>query len=248
MYCGGTAIPRTIEFAAYGEIAREVGAILCADIAHISGLVAAGAHPSPAGIADVVSTTTHKTLRGPRGGMLMCTAEHAKAIDRAVFPGLQGGPHNHTTAGIAVALKEAKTDEFKKYAHQIIANAKALAAAMVERGFSLITGGTDNHLILCDLTGKNVSGKIAAKALDVAGIELNYNSIPFDPRKPFDPSGIRLGTAAVTSRGMKEAEMKQIAAWMDRVVSAPADTAVQETVAGEIRELCAKFPAPGILV
>jgi glycine hydroxymethyltransferase len=248
MYCGGTAIPRTIEFAAYGEIAREVGAILCADIAHISGLVAAGAHPSPAGIADVVSTTTHKTLRGPRGGMLMCKAEHAKAIDRAVFPGLQGGPHNHTTAGIAVALKEAKTDEFKKYAHQIIANAKALAAAMVERGFSLITGGTDNHLILCDLTGKNVSGKIAAKALDVAGIELNYNSIPFDPRKPFDPSGIRLGTAAVTSRGMKEAEMKQIAAWMDRVVSAPADTAVQETVAGEIRELCAKFPAPGILV
>ena len=248
MYCGGTAIPRTIEFAAYGEIAKEVGAILCADIAHIAGLVAAGAHPSPAGIADVVSTTTHKTLRGPRGGMLMCKAEHAKAIDRAVFPGLQGGPHNHTTAGIAVALKEAKTEEFKKYAHQIVANAKALAAAMVEHGFSLITGGTDNHLILCDLTGKNVSGKIAAKALDVAGIELNYNSIPFDTRKPFDPSGIRLGTAAVTSRGMKEAEMKQIAAWMARVVSAPADTAIQETVAGEIRELCAKFPAPGILI
>ena len=248
MYCGGTAIPRTIEFAAYGEIAKEVGAILCADIAHIAGLVAAGAHPSPAGIADVVSTTTHKTLRGPRGGMLMCKAEHAKAIDRAVFPGLQGGPHNHTTAGIAVALKEAKTEEFKKYAHQIVANAKALAAAMVEHGFSLITGGTDNHLILCDLTGKNVSGKIAAKALDVAGIELNYNSIPFDTRKPFDPSGIRLGTSAVTSRGMKEAEMKQIAAWMNRVVSAPADVGIQETVAGEIRELCAKFPAPGILV
>ncbi len=248
MYCGGTAIPRTIEFAAYGEIAKEVGAILCADIAHIAGLVAAGAHPSPAGIADVVSTTTHKTLRGPRGGMLMCKAEHAKAIDRAVFPGLQGGPHNHTTAGIAVALKEAKTEAFTKYAHQIVANAKALAAAMVEHGFSLITGGTDNHLILCDLTGKNVSGKIAAKALDAASIELNYNSIPFETRKPFDPSGMRLGTAAVTSRGMKEPEMKQIAAWMNRVVSAPADTGVQETVAGEIRELCAKFPAPGILV
>jgi glycine hydroxymethyltransferase len=248
MFCGGTAIPRTIEFAAYGEIAKEVGAILCADIAHISGLVAAGAHPSPAAHCDVVSTTTHKTLRGPRGGMLMCKAEHAKAIDRAVFPGLQGGPHNHTTAGIAVALHEAKTEAFKAYAHQIVANAKALAAAMVERGFSLITGGTDNHLILCDLTNKNVSGKIGAKALDAAGIELNYNSIPFDPRKPFDPSGMRLGTAAVTSRGMKEPEMKQIAAWMERVIAAPADTAVQAQVAGEIRELCAKFPAPGILV
>jgi glycine hydroxymethyltransferase len=248
IFCGGTAIPRTIEFAAYGEIAKEVGAILCADIAHIAGLVAAGAHPTPAGIADVISTTTHKTLRGPRGGMLMCRAEHQKAIDRAVFPGLQGGPHNHTTAGIAVALREAATAEFKAYAHQIVSNAKALASALVEHGFQLITGGTDNHLILVDLTSKNVSGKIAAKALDAAGIELNYNSIPFDPRKPFDPSGIRLGTPAVTSRGMKEAEMKQIAAWMDRVVSAPADTAMHAQVAGEIRDLCARFPAPGILV
>jgi glycine hydroxymethyltransferase len=248
MFCGGTAIPRTIEFAAFGEIAKEVGALLCADIAHIAGLVAGGAHPSPVAVADVVSTTTHKTLRGPRGGMLMCKAEHAKAIDRAVFPGLQGGPHNHTTAGIAVALKEAQSDAFKTYAHQIVANAKALAAALVERGFALVTGGTDNHLILADLTNKNVSGKIAAKALDASGIELNYNSVPFDPRKPFDPSGIRIGTPAVTSRGMKEAEMRQIAAWMDQVVSAPADTTVQQRVAGEIRELCAKFPAPGILV
>jgi glycine hydroxymethyltransferase len=180
--------------------------------------------------------------------MLMCKADHAKAIDRAVFPGLQGGPHNHTTAGIAVALKEAATAEFKKYAHQIVANAKALAAAMVERGFSLVTGGTDNHLILADLTNKNVSGKIAAKALDAAGIELNYNSVPFDPRKPFDPSGIRIGTAAVTSRGMGEAQMKQIAAWMDQVVSAPTDSALHAKVAGEVKELCAKFPAPGILV
>jgi len=248
MYCGGTAIPRTIDFAVFGEIAREVGALLCADIAHIAGLIAAGAHPSPVAVADVVSTTTHKTLRGPRGGMLMCKSAHAKAIDRAVFPGLQGGPHNHTTAGIAVALHEAATAEFKTYAHQIVANAKVLAAALVERGFSLVTGGTDNHLILADLTTKNVPGKVAAKALDAAGIELNYNSVPFDQRKPFDPSGIRIGTPAVTSRGMKEGEMRQIAVWMDQIVSAPADTALQERVAGEVRELCTKFPAPGILV
>src|SRR5512132_551909 len=166
MWAGGTAIPRTIDFPAFAEIAKEVGAVFVADIAHIAGLVAAGAHPSPVPHADVVSTTTHKTLRGPRGGMLMCKAEHAKAIDRSVFPGLQGGPHNHTTAGIAGALHEANTDLFKRYAHQIVANAKALAAAMVERGFSLVTGGTDNHLILADLTSKNVPGKIAAKALD----------------------------------------------------------------------------------
>jgi len=248
LFAGGTAIPRTIDFAAFGEIAREVGAVFVADIAHIAGLVAAGAHPSPVPMADVVSTTTHKTLRGPRGGMLMCKATHQKAIDRAVFPGLQGGPHNHTTAGVAIALKEAQTAEFKTYAHQIVANARALAAALVERGFALVTGGTDNHLILADLTPKNVSGKIAAKALDAAGMELNYNSIPFDPRKPFDPSGIRLGTPSVTSRGMKEGEMRQIAAWMDAVVSAPTDTGLHEKIAGEIRELCAKFPAPGILV
>ncbi|HWO19214.1 MAG TPA: serine hydroxymethyltransferase [Kofleriaceae bacterium] len=248
LFAGGTAIPRTIDFAAFGEIAREVGAVFAADIAHIAGLVAAGAHPSPVPVADVVSTTTHKTLRGPRGGMLMCTAAHQKAIDRAVFPGLQGGPHNHTTAGIAIALKEAATEQFKTYAHQIVANSRALAAALVERGFDLITGGSDNHLILADLTSKKVSGKIGAKALDAAGMELNYNSVPFDPRKPFDPSGIRLGTPAVTSRGMKEPEMRQIAAWMDAVISAPDDAALHERVAGEVRELCAKFPAPGILL
>src|SRR5882757_435159 len=243
LFAGGTAIPRTIDFATFGEIAKEVGAVFVADIAHIAGLVAAGAHPSPVPVADVVSTTTHKTLRGPRGGMLLCTAAHQKAIDRAVFPGLQGGPHNHTTAGIAVALKEAATEDFKNYAHQIVANAKALAAALVERGFSLVTGGTDNHLILADLTSKNVPGKVAAKALDAAGIELNYNTVPFDPRKPFDPSGVRLGTPAVTSRGMKEPEMKQIAAWMDAAVNAPTDAGLHEKIAGEIRELCAKFPA-----
>lgn len=246
LFAGGTAVPRTIEFSAYAEIAKEVGAIFVADIAHISGLVAAGVHPTPVPHADVVSTTTHKTLRGPRGGMLMCKEGHAKAIDRAVFPGLQGGPHNHTTAALAVALREAATQEFQKYAVQIVANAKALAAAMNERGFTLITGGTDNHLILCDLTSKNVSGKIAAKALDAAGIELNYNSVPFDTRKPFDPSGIRIGTAAVTSRGFKEPQMVQIAEWMAQVVAAPADETLGRRISGEIRELCAKFPAPGI--
>ncbi len=248
LFAGGTAIPRTIDFAAFAEIAKEVGAVFAADIAHIAGLVAAGAHPSPVPVADVVSTTTHKTLRGPRGGMLMCTAAHQKAIDRAVFPGLQGGPHNHTTAGIAIALREAATEDFKAYAHQIVANSRALAAALVERGFTLITGGSDNHLILADLTSKNVSGKIGAKALDAAGIELNYNSVPFDPRKPFDPSGIRIGTPAVTSRGMKEPEMRQIAAWMDAAIGAPADAALHARIAGEVRELCAKFPAPGILI
>ncbi len=248
LFAGGTAVPRTIDFAAYAEIAKEVGAVFVADIAHISGLVAAGAHPSPVPVADVVSTTTHKTLRGPRGGMLMCKAQHQKAIDRAVFPGLQGGPHNHTTAGLAVALKEAATAEFTKYAHQIVTNARALAAALVERGWNLVTGGTDNHLILADLTPKGVTGKVAAKALDAAGMELNYNSVPFDPRKPFDPSGVRLGTPSVTSRGMREGEMKQIAAWMDAVVLAPGDAGLHAKIAGEIRELCAKFPAPGLLI
>ena len=248
LFAGGTAIPRTIDFATFAEIAREVGAVFVADMAHIAGLIAGGAHPSPVPVADVVSTTTHKTLRGPRGGMLMCTAAHQKAIDRAVFPGLQGGPHNHTTAGIAVALREAATDEFKRYAHQIVSNARALAAGLIERGWSLVTGGTDNHLILADLTGKHVSGKVAARALDTAGLELNYNTVPFDPRKPFDPSGIRLGTSSVTSRGMTEPEMRQIAAWMDAVVTAPTDAALHARIAGEIRELCAKFPAPGLLI
>jgi glycine hydroxymethyltransferase len=248
LFAGGTAIPRTIDFAAFRDIAREVGAVFVADMAHIAGLVAGGAHASPVPYADVVSTTTHKTLRGLRGGMLLCTTQHRAAIDRAVFPGLQGGPHTHTTAGIAIALKEAATDEFKKYAHQIVANARALAEALVERGWSLVTGGTDNHLILADLTTKGVSGKVAAKALDEAGLVLNYNSVPFDPRKPFDPSGVRLGTPSVTSRGMGEPEMSQIAAWMDAVVTAPGDDGLHARIAGEIRELCARFPAPGLLV
>jgi glycine hydroxymethyltransferase len=248
--CGGTAIPRTIDFATFGEIAREVGAILVADVAHISGLIAGGAHPTPVGSADVISTTTHKTLRGPRGAMLMCTAEHAKAIDKAIFPGLQGGPHNHTTAAIAVALKEAATPEFRTYAQQIVANAKALAAELTERGFDLVSGGTDNHLILVDLTSKGVTGKVAAKALDRARLETNFNTVPFDPRRPFDPSGLRIGTPAVTSRGMGEAEMRQIAAWMDEVVTAAAadDAATLDRIAGEVTDLCKGFPAPGLLV
>jgi glycine hydroxymethyltransferase len=248
IFCGGTAIPRTIDFAGYADIAREVDAILVADIAHIAGLVAGGAHPSPVGHAEVISTTTHKTLRGPRGAMLMSNADRAKALDKAVFPGLQGGPHNHTTAAIAVALKEAATDDFKRYAGQIVTNAKALAASLTEKGFDLVSGGTDNHLILMDLTNKDVPGKIAAKALDAAGLECNYNTVPFDPRKPFDPSGLRIGTPAVTTRGMGEDEMKQIAAWMDAVIDAPEDADLHSKIAGEVRELCAGFPAPGVLV
>ena len=246
LFAGGTAIPRTIDFAAYAEIAREVGAIFVADIAHIAGLVAAGVHPSPVPHADVVSSTTHKTLRGPRGGLLLTKEAHAKAIDRAVFPGLQGGPHNHTTAGVAVALKEAATPEFRAYAAQIVANARALAAGLVERGFDVITGCTDNHLVLVDVTAKGVAGKPLAKALDAAGIVTNYNTVPFDPRKPFDPSGIRLGTPAVTSRGMREAEMAQIAAWIDRVAQAPTDAGVIAAVRGEVAELTRRFPAPGL--
>ncbi len=248
LWAGGTAVPRIIDFAIFADIAREVGAVFVADIAHISGLVAGGAHPSPVPVADVVSSTTHKTLRGPRGGMLMCRAEHQKTIDRAIFPGLQGGPHNHTTAALAVAFHEASQPSFKEYAHQIVANAKAMAAALMERGFELISGGTDNHLLLVDLTNKDVPGRKAARALDTAGIVTNCNSIPFDPRKPFDPSGMRLGTAAVTSRGMREAEMVQIATWIDRVVSDPENESLLTSVAAEVKELCDAHPAPGLLV
>jgi glycine hydroxymethyltransferase len=250
---GGTAIPRTIDFPAFAEIAKEVGAILLADMAHIAGLVAGGAHPTPFGYADVVSTTTHKTLRGPRGAMLLSTEEHAKAIDKAVFPGLQGGPHNHTTAAIAVALAEAARPEFKDYAAGIVANAKALAASLTERGFDLVSGGTDNHLLLVDLTNKEVTGKVAAKALDAAGIELNFNAVPFDPRRPFDPSGLRLGSAAITTRGLGVEQMPQIATWIERAVTAAGrgpldDTDVAkelDTVAGEVRDLLTAYPMPG---
>jgi glycine hydroxymethyltransferase len=248
IFCGGTAIPRTINFEAFAAIAAEVDAVLVADIAHIAGLVAGGAHPSPVGHAPVITTTTHKTLRGPRGAMILSTSEHATALDKAVFPGLQGGPHNHTTAAIAVALHEAAQPSFGEYVHAVVANAAVLADELLARGFDLVSGGTDNHLILIDLTNKDIGGKPAAKALDRAGLEMNYNTVPFDPRKPFDPSGVRLGTPAITSRGMGADEMRQIARWMDEGVEAAKreDEGALERIAGEVRELCERFPAPGL--
>ena len=248
IFCGGTAVPRTIEFDRFAEVAEEVGAVLVADIAHIAGLVAGGAHPSPVPHAPVISTTTHKTLRGPRGAMLMCREEHAAAIDKAVFPGLQGGPHDHTTAAIAVALEEALRPEFADYAHRIVDNAKALAGQLMTRGFDLVSGGTDNHLILIDLTSKGVPGKAAAQALDRAGLETNYNTVPFDPRKPFDPSGLRIGTPSVTTRGMGPDEMATIAEMIDRAVDATraGDQSAIERVREESRELASAFSAPGI--
>ncbi|MET8729273.1 serine hydroxymethyltransferase [Streptomyces parvus] len=250
IFCGGTAVPRTIDFAGFAEIARETGAVLVADIAHIAGLIAGGAHPSPAGHADVVSTTTHKTLRGPRGAMLLSTAEHARAIDRAVFPGLQGGPHNQTTAAIAVALGEAATAGFCSYAHQVVANARTLGEELAARDFDLVSGGTDNHLLLIDLTNKDVPGKTAAKALDRAGIVVNYNTVPYDPRKPFDPSGIRIGTPALTSRGVPASAMGTVATWITAAVDAArtGDEAAIRKVRGEVKDLMDAYPAPGLPV
>src|ERR1700760_4409500 len=216
IFCGGTAIPRIIDFPAFAAIAAEVGAILVADVAHISGLIAGGAHPSPVGHADVITTTTHKTLRGPRGAMIMSSSEHASALDKAVFPGLQGGPHDHTTAAIAVALHEAGQPSFRDYAHQVVANARALAAALTARGYDLVSGGTDNHLILVDLTRQGIGGQPPPRALARAGIELNYNTVPFDP------SGIRLGTPAITTRGLREEHMGPLAAWIDAAITAAA--------------------------
>ncbi|MDX3608939.1 MULTISPECIES: serine hydroxymethyltransferase [Streptomyces] len=250
IFCGGTAVPRTIDFAGFAEIARETGAVLVADIAHIAGLIAGGAHPSPAGHADVVSTTTHKTLRGPRGAMLLSTAEHARAIDRAVFPGLQGGPHNQTTAAIAVALGEAATAGFCSYAHQVVANARSLGEELAARGFDLVSGGTDNHLLLIDLTNKDVPGKTAAKALDRAGIVVNYNTVPYDPRKPFDPSGIRVGTPALTSRGVPASAMGTVATWITTAVDAArtGDESAIRKVREEVKDLMDAYPAPGLPV
>ncbi|MGW1515335.1 serine hydroxymethyltransferase [Streptomyces sp. NPDC002287] len=250
LFCGGTALPRTIDFEAFASIAAEAGAVLVADVAHIAGLIAGGAHPSPVPYADVVSTTTHKTLRGPRGAMLMCREEHAKAIDKAVFPGLQGGPHNQTTAGIAVALHEAAQPSFTAYAHAVVANAKALAQALLERGFDLVSGGTDNHLILMDLTSRGVPGKVAAKALDRAGIVVNYNTVPFDSRRPFDPSGIRIGTPSLTSRGLSVDHMPAVADWIARAVdaSAKSDEAALSAIRAEVSDLLAAYPAPGLPV
>ncbi len=244
IFCGGSAIPRTIDFGGFAEIAREVDALLVADIAHIAGLVAGGAHESPVGHADVVSTTTHKTLRGPRAGMLLSDAERGRALDRAVFPGLQGGPHNNTTAGVAIALKEAADPGFADYAHAVVENAKVLADELAARGFDLVSGGTDNHLLLIDLTSRGIGGKPAAQALDRAGLTMNYNAVPYDTRKPFDPSGIRLGTPAVTTRGLGTEHMPLIAGWIDEGVAAAiaGDESRLAHIRGEVRALAEAFP------
>jgi len=244
--CGASAYPRVIDFARFRAIADEVGAYLVADIAHISGLVAAGVHPSPFPHADVVTTTTHKTLRGPRGGLILCKEKLAKKIDRAVFPGLQGGPHNHTTAALCVALAEASTDAFRAYAEAVCANARALGEALGARGFSLVTGGTDNHLLVVDVTPRAASGGALARAMARAGIVANANAIPFDPRPPMDPSGVRLGTPAVTSRGFGAPEMERVASWIDEVAQHPEDDDRLARIAGEVEALCRDFPAPGL--
>ena len=241
---GATAYPREIDFAIFGQIAKDVGAYHVSDIAHIAGLVVAGIHKSPVPYADIVSTTTHKTLRGARGGMLLCKAEHADKVDRSVFPGLQGGPHMQTIAAIAVALAEADTPEFAAYARQIVKNARALAEKLLEYGFNLVSGGTDNHLMLVDLRKKNIGGKKFAQALERARIICNYNTIPNDPAPPFDPSGIRLGTPAITTRGMKEQECRQIAAFIDRVAENIDNEPVIEEVGKEVLLLCSRFPVP----
>ena len=241
---GATAYPREIDFEIFGQIAQKVGAYHVSDIAHIAGLVVAGIHKSPVPYADIVSTTTHKTLRGPRGGMLLCKAEHAKNVDKAVFPGLQGGPHMHTLTAVAVALAEADTPEFVAYAKQIVKNAKALAEKLLEYGFNLLSGGTDNHLILIDLQNKNISGKKLAKALDRARIVTNYNTTPLDPAHPANPTGLRIGTPAITTRGIKEEQVKQIATWINKVVENVDNESVIEEVGKEVLLLSSQFPVP----
>jgi len=241
--CGFTAYPREIDFRKFKEIADKAKAIAMADISHIAGLVAAGVHQSPIPFFDVVTTTTHKTLRGPRGAVIMCKDKYASLIDKSVFPGMQGGPHENAIAAIAVAMKEVKTAAFKKYAEQIVKNCKALAHALSDFGFKLVSGGTDNHLMLIDLTNKNISGKDAQNLLEKAGIVLNRNMVPFDKRSPMDPSGIRLGTAAITSRGMKEKEMSKVASWIAAVIT---DPAIADKVREEIKRFTKNFPAPGL--
>ena len=248
IWVGGSAYPRIFDWKRMAEIADSVGAYLAADIAHIAGLVAGDAHPSPVPYVHIVSTTTHKTLRGPRGGMIMVTKkgiekdpELAKKIDRAIFPGFQGGPHMNQIAAIAVCLKEAMTPEFKEYAKQVVKNTGVLAEELKKYGFVLISGGTDNHLILVDLRSKNIAGAQTADLLEEAGITINKNSIPYDTAGPFKPSGIRLGTPAITTRGMKEKEMKIIAGWINQVISNPSSVKI---VREEIKKLCKKFPLP----
>jgi glycine hydroxymethyltransferase len=239
---GGSAFPRAIDFVPFGEIAREVGAVLLADIAHPAGLVAAGLHPSPVGIADFVTTTTHKTLRGPRGGLVMCRASSAAALDRTVMPGVQGGPLMHVIAAKAVAFREALTPEWRAYQQQIVKNAAALAEGLLARGYRLVTGGTDTHLLLVDLSPRNLTGKDAQEALDRAWITVNKNTVPFDTRGPMVTSGIRLGTPAVTTRGMGEADMGHVAALIDRVLGSPGNSAVEAAVRAGVQELTSRFP------
>jgi glycine hydroxymethyltransferase len=239
---GGSAFPRAIDFMPFGEIAKEVGAALMADIAHPAGLVAAGLHPSPVGIADFVTSTTHKTLRGPRGGMVLCGAAHAQALDKTVMPGVQGGPLMHVIAAKAVAFREALTPAWRAYQLQIVKNARALAEALMARGYRLVSGGTDTHLMLVDLTDRGISGKDAQEILDRAWITVNKNTIPFESKSPMVTSGIRIGTPAVTTRGMKEAEMAEIARLIDRVLTSSGSGAIEASVRGEVQELTNRFP------
>jgi glycine hydroxymethyltransferase len=241
---GASAYPREIPHGRFAEIAREVGAKLMVDMAHYAGLVAAGIHDNPVPVADFVTSTTHKTLRGPRGGIAMCRAENAKALDRSVFPGTQGGPLMHVIAGKAVAFGEALKPEFKRYGQNVVDNARTLAAALASGGVKLVSGGTDNHLMLVDVTPLGIGGKLAEEVLDRCGITCNKNMIPFDERKPMDPSGIRLGTPALTTRGMGTGEMKQIAAWILRVLKSPSDQQLIATTKGDVAELAEQFPVP----
>jgi glycine hydroxymethyltransferase len=241
---GASAYARIIDFAAFADVAKEIGAYFVVDMAHIAGLVATGEHPSPIPYADVVTTTTHKTLRGPRAGLILCKAEHAKAIDKAVFPGMQGGPLEHVIAAKAVAFKEALDPSFKVYSQQVVKNAKVLAGGLMERGYKIVSGGTDNHLMLVDLRTKSaeVTGKVAEKSLDAAGITVNKNTVPKETQSPFVTSGIRIGSPAVTTRGFKEREMRTVAGLIDRVLSAPTDESVARAVRSDVRELTSMFP------
>jgi len=242
---GASAYPRTLDFPRFAAIAQEVGALLFVDMAHIAGLVAAGVHPSPVPHADFVSTTTHKTLRGPRGGMVLCREKWAKELDRVVFPGNQGGPLEHVIAAKAVCLKEAMAPEFTEYQKQVLRNAKALAAAMERSGFRIVSGGTDTHLFLVDLVKRNITGLDAQLALERAGITVNRNAIPFDPNPPYKAGGVRIGSPAVTTRGMGETEMELIAGWIAEVLDHPGDASVESRVRGQVLELTAKFPLYG---
>ena len=239
---GASAYPRVIDYSIFRQIADQVGALLMVDMAHIAGLIAAGLHPSPVPQADFVTTTTHKTLRGPRGGMVLCKAEHAKTVDSRVFPGMQGGPLMHVIAAKAVALKEALTPEFKIYQQQIVKNAQTLAKALMRGGFRLTSDGTDNHLMLVDLRTSELTGKVAQETLDKARITVNRNAVPFDTRSPFVTSGVRIGTPAVTTRGMKEAEMDLIGDFISRALNHVGDDAVLQRIAGEVGGLCKQFP------